>query len=410
MKIKLTVVSGDQAGREYTFSNYETFTVGRSRDATFCIQGDRAFSRLHFLIEINPPLCSLRNLSQTGGTYVNGKPVTEAVLKNGDIISGGKETKIRVEIESPEKAANPGAPEVTALLTESDSVPADERSGELQQFSGYDTLRTLGQGGMGTVFLARRRSDGATVAIKTMIPRKATSSKAIAFFLREIDVLSKLRHPHIVELISAGKTNGPAGEQLYFVMEFVPGQDMEALTKETAGKIGLGRAVKLFEQVLEGLSFAHEQGFVHRDIKGHNILIAEQAGRETAKIGDFGLARSFEQAGLSGLTRTGDTRGTLNFMAPEQLLNARLADPRSDLYSVAATMYRLLTGHHLWNPKPDLRDPLLLILHEDPVPIRQRRPDIPQGLAWVIHKALSRDPKHRFADAEMMRQAMRMEF
>jgi eukaryotic-like serine/threonine-protein kinase len=214
MKATLLIISGPQTGKQFEFTGYDTFTVGRSHDATFCIKGDRAFSRFHFLVEIDPPLCSLRNLSQTGGTFVNGKPVTEAELKHGDVISGGKETKIRVEIELPEKTSKPADPERTVILSQNASVAANEPSDDIGIFSGFEAMRKIGQGGMGTVYLAKRLSDGKPVAIKTMIPKKATNSKTIAFFLREIDVLSKLRHPHIVELISAGKTNGPSGDQL----------------------------------------------------------------------------------------------------------------------------------------------------------------------------------------------------
>ena len=99
MTVSLLVVDGAQTGRKFNFAEYETFTVGRSRKATFCVPGDRAFSRIQFLIEVSPPLCCLKNLSVTGGTFVNGQRVTKAILRDGDIISGGRETKIQVHIE-----------------------------------------------------------------------------------------------------------------------------------------------------------------------------------------------------------------------------------------------------------------------------------------------------------------------
>jgi serine/threonine protein kinase len=178
--------------------------------------------------------------------------------------------------------------------------------------------------------------------------------------------------------------------------------------RSTGGRIEIGRATALFDQVLDALGHAHAQGIVHRDMKPHNVLLTtDGAGREIAKVTDFGLARHFESTGCSGLTRTGNRRGTLAYMAPEQLLDARRADPRSDLYGTAAALYRLLTGCGLWNEKPNGDDPLLLVLNQPPVPIQQRRGDVPAPLAAVIHKALARDPRDRFANAAEMRAALR---
>jgi eukaryotic-like serine/threonine-protein kinase len=405
--VTLSVTSGPHVGRSFEFAEYNTFTVGRSRQATFCLHGDRTISRMHLLVELDPPVCMLKNLSQTGGTFVNGMPVQETPLRTGDVITLGAHTNMRVAIHLGGQATEPFDTSILGGGATDSTPPTDAElraPDPVLRLSGIRIVRELGRGGMGIVYLAEREKDGRPLAVKTMSPQVAVHEQAVQLFLREVAILKTLRHPHIVRFYLMGEHGG----RPYFIMEYVAGRDLDSLLRTTAGRIEIPRAVALFDQVLDALGHAHAQGIVHRDMKPHNVLLAiDGDGREMAKVTDFGLARHFESTGCSGLTRTGNRRGTLAYMAPEQLLDARRADPRSDLYGTAAALYRLLTGHGLWDEKPSAEDPLLLVLNQPPVPIQDRRADVPAALAAVIHKALAREPRDRFATAAEMRAALR---
>jgi serine/threonine-protein kinase len=160
-------------------------------------------------------------------------------------------------------------------------------------------------------------------------------------------------------------------------------------------------------QVLKGLEQAHSLGFVHRDIKPENILIARLPEGLVAKISDFGLAKSFRGLGLSGLTFSGEMRGTVPFMPPEQMLDFKTVTPSGDLYATAATLYYLISGQFIYDQVGDGGDLIRTLLEEPPVPIQQRRADVPSGLAAVLQKCLSRDPKDRYPTAAALRQALR---
>ena len=182
---------------------------------------------------------------------------------------------------------------------------------------------------------------------------------------------------------------GESGGVLFFAMDYVRGQDAHKLVKKQ-GPFAVGRAVTLIGQLLDALAFAHGRGFVHRDVKPSNLLITEGDGGERLMVADFGLAKVYQASNLSGLTMTGDVGGTVPFMAPEQITEYRSARPPVDQYSAAATLYNLLTGAYVYDFPLAFQNQLLTILHEDPVPIRRRRPDLPEALAAVIHRGLAR--------------------
>jgi serine/threonine-protein kinase len=276
-----------------------------------------------------------------------------------------------------------------------------QASGQPQTVAGYRMIRELGRGSVGVVHLAVHVADRALLAVKTIIPAVAGTQADVDRFLREADILRRLDHPRVV----AFRDVGGSPDRLYFAMDYVPGIDAGRLVREQ-GPLAPGRAVGLVCQLLEGLAYAHGRGFVHRDVKPANMLVTEREGRETVKLADFGLARAYEASRLSGLTLQGDLGGTIAFVAPEQITSLREAKPPVDQYAAAASLYYLLTKRTIHDLPPRLERQIALILTGEPVPIRQRRRDIPGPLADVIHRALAREPGDRFPDVEAMRAAL----
>ena len=426
MQIKLEVTQGPHQGRSFTFDGHDNFIVGRARCAHFRLpKEDPYFSRVHFMIEVNPPHCRLVDMGSTNGTRVNDRRVQATDLRHGDLIQGG-ETVLRVSFvpapdaepsqpsDTPTAAAFPREPPAGGLESTESYDPRQgegaggpggavaQQPGRLPEIKGYQIHRKLGQGGMGVVYLATRCSDELEVALKMIRPAISASERQVRQFLREADVLRQLRHPHIVAFHEMGR----AGELLYFVMDYVAGSDASALLQEH-GPLRIPHAVGLICQVLEALHYAHGQGFVHRDVKPANLLLSGEVPHELCKLADFGLARVYHASPLSGLTILGDVGGTITYMPPEQITDYRHASPAADQYATAATLYRLLTGHYLFDfegvPKEQQFTKTLL---DQPILIQDRRPDMPDPLCQAVHRALEKEPAARFPDAVALRDAL----
>jgi serine/threonine protein kinase len=213
--------------------------------------------------------------------------------------------------------------------------------------------------------------------------------------------MKELRHGHIVALLDSGST----GSAFYFVMELCEGGSVGDLMARNGGKLPLPQAGSIVMQALEGLAHAHRNGFVHRDLKPQNILLDRSADGWTAKIADFGLAKNFQQAGFSGMTMTGHYCGTPYFMPREQVIQFRDVKPTSDVWSMGATFYNMLTGQTPRDFPPGL-DPIEIILRGGIIPIRRRDRSIPKKVAEVIDRAVLVTPNDRYQDAAEMRDAM----
>lgn len=216
-------------------------------------------------------------------------------------------------------------------------------------------------------------------------------------------MLRQLEHPNIVRFAQIGNADGC----LYFAMEYVTGVDADGLLKKRGGPLLIRPAVALTCQASEALAYAHDLGFVHRDIKPRNLLVDRVEGRPVLRLTNFGLARIYLTSPLSGLTVTGHTAGTSGFMAPEQITRFRGVKPAADQYAAGAMLNYLLTGKKVYDFPAEIQRQLLMVLQDEPVPIRDRLGEIPAELAAIVHRALARAPEDRFADVRAFSDALR---
>jgi hypothetical protein len=265
---------------------------------------------------------------------------------------------------------------------------------EPQTIGGYRLLRPLGEGGMGTVYEAEDPTSGRRVALKLIHPDFATP-EAVARFRREGRLASALVHPRCVFVFAADEQAG----QPYIVMELMPGDTLEDLVRRR-GPLPVPEAVAKIHDAIEGLQEAHDLGLIHRDVKPSNCFL-EADGR--VKIGDFGLAKA--RAGGTHLTKTGSFLGTPLYASPEQVRADRL-DVQTDVYSVAATLYFLLTEQAPFQGG-DAAATLARIVADDPPPLRGVRPDVSEELERVVLRGLARSRERRYQDLEEFRQALR---
>jgi hypothetical protein len=431
MQVNLRVLAGPYTGRVFTFDQHDTFLIGRTNDAHLSLPDDRFFSRHHCLLEIDPPRCFLRDLGSTNGTFVNGVRVGEAFLKHGDQIQGG-ETVLFVEVNTLDRASDystvldhsiPTQPAVVLVAClncgRREHAQADAQDEHLtflcedcreelkrtpQPVPGYEMVRVLGRGGMGCVMLAREEKNGRAVAIKTLLPECAVSDKAMQRFMREIDVGAALKHPNIVTFLDRGSHNGV----VYLVTEFIDGSDAAKLADSRGGQLPCAETVSIISQALDALAYAHSQGYIHRDIKDQNILVSGTGPNLIAKLTDFGLAKSFTQSGMSGVTMAGETAGTIAYMPPEQLRNFRDVRPQSDIYALGMTAYSLLTGELALNlvRKSSIAETIKAIFDQPPVPLRERAPHVSREVCEIVDRALLKDPAQRWQTAGAMRTAL----
>jgi serine/threonine-protein kinase len=408
MRVILEVTRGPHKGMCFEFDRHDTFLVGRSSKAHLCLSSDLHFSRHHFRIEVSPPRCYLVDLESNNGTFVNGRKVQATFLADGDVISGGR-TEIRIKVKNPSPAATDqqaaDAQRVKGAARADRPAPspataAARVAGDALAVSipGYELISELGQGSMGVVYRARQKSTGEQVAVKVMLPMSLSSPERMQLFMREAGILSGLSHPYIIRFIEMGM----AGQQFFVATEYVDTIPLdEVVTGDSRFRVGCGIACR----VLDALRYAHARSLVHRDIKPANILLSRTGRKLHTKLADFGLAKNYEDAGLSDMTGEHEARGSPAYMAPEQIVSSRYAKPACDIYSLGVTLYQFLAGRLPFDPSPGLGI-LRAILEDPPIPLEKVCPQVPRELAAIVQRALAKDPADRFASAEKMYAAL----
>jgi eukaryotic-like serine/threonine-protein kinase len=273
-----------------------------------------------------------------------------------------------------------------------------------KQLGQYRLKKRLGSGGMGEVYLAEHQMMKRPCAVKLIRPEKAGDPRMLARFEREVRATAKLSHWNSIDIYDYGRT---ADGTFYYVMEYLPGHNIGEIV-EGYGAIPAGRAVYLLDQVCAALSEAHGIGLVHRDIKPANIFCAYRGGVfDVIKLLDFGLAKpTMETTTDAQLTMAGTVTGSPLFMSPEQASGDDAIDARSDIYSLGAVMYYMLTGRPPFMADHPLK---VMIAHasQEVVPPRQINAEIPAELEEIVLRCLEKDPDHRFQSVDELRSSLR---
>jgi serine/threonine-protein kinase len=426
MEVVLRVTSGPHTGQQYVFDRRDEYVVGRSTQAPFSVPEDRKLSREHFVIELNPPICLLRDLGSTNGTKVNGLRVERAQLRDGDVIvAGGSAFEVHLA-----ETLLAGLPRIRCLACGASPKPDDPicsrpRTGPIPWLCDpcaerrttfpatdvdYLIERRIGAGGMGEVYLARQLSTNRPVAIKMLPPTGAATQRAKDYFRREMQVLkdllmpSRTCHRNIVTFYDIYEIDG----QFQLVMEYIAGKNALEWVSDLPGPLPVATAARIGVQLLAALEYAHSRGYVHRDVKPSNILILGPPQHPQVKLSDFGLAKSFrENTGFAGLTHQGDVGGSVGFISPDHIRDFRVLKEPADIYSAGATLFYLMTFQYPYlNFDPHRADAYGIILEHPPVPLRAFRPDVLEGFERVIRKALEKQPRERWKSAAAMSKAL----
>ena len=260
------------------------------------------------------------------------------------------------------------------------------------QIGDYEIVRELGHGGMGQVYLVRNMISERIEAMKVLLPDLAQQGELANRFMREIKVLASLEHPNIAQL----RTAFTANNQLVMIMEYVEGDTLDQ--RLHAGAFSVADAINYISQVLTALSYAHAKGIIHRDIKPGNMMLTPQG---VVKLMDFGIARSTQDLGM---TVTGTTLGSLDYMSPEQV-KSEPTDARSDIYSVGVSLYEMVTGHRMFSATSSY-SVMEAHVKEIPRPPIEVNPAIPKVLSDIIMMAVAKDPAQRFQAADAFRNAL----
>src|SRR5262245_4835444 len=338
----LKVIAGPDNGRVFKLVDGQTLAIGRG-EATGTQLRDARVSRVHCQVQVDAGKYELIHSSTSGSTQVNGRVVTRYELKPGDVIRVG-DTEMRFLLDSAKADETVvTSPSGTSAAKQAPAAKEgdDDLSGLVgKSISHFEIQRVQAKGGTGVVFQARDTQAKQLVALKVLWPAISTNEEEMQRFVRAMKTMLPIRHPNIVAILNAGKT----GPYCWIAMEYVEGESLTQVIERigTAGMLDWRNAFRVAVHISRGLEEAHKHQIVHRNITPANILV--RTSDKLTKLGDLMLAKALEGTLAVQVTRPGQLIGELAYMAPERTRATESTDCRSDVYSLGATVYALITG------------------------------------------------------------------
>lgn len=387
MWAQLMVIDGPDKGRVFRFGPDSPLLIGRSR-ATETRLTDPQVSRVHCQAEFFGASAVVTDFESVGGTHVNGRRVEQAPLSPGDVIQVGA-TRLQFVCPDPTEEGTVPPPAAPAAAPPPTAVPPEE----LTVLAHFDLGPVVARGRSGVVFHAHDTRGGGRVALKVLRP-EAGGDEDKQRFVRTMRTVLPLRHPNLVEVYGAGKS----GPYCWAAMEFVEGESLTEVIRRAgvAGMLDWTHAFRVALQIGQALDYAHRRHIVHRNVTPHNILI--EAATRRAKLGDLMLAKALEGPLAQHLTRPGELLGDVRYLSPEQTRGAYEVGPRSDLFSLGATVYHLLAGRPPFEGASPA-ETLTLIRGAEWVPPTRYQLAIPGTFVGVVKRLLAGRPEDRVPSA-----------
>lgn len=400
MPKRLLVTAGPDRGRVFELGKDDEFLIGRSK-ATPTRLADPHVSRVHCQLHRAGDQFTLADNDSASGTFVNGQRVTEHRLRPGDVIAIG-ETQLVFEdqdVIEPKTLPPDGR---TPRPASPDAASLSDLTGK--KISHYTVGALLARGANGFVFRAQDPKENTEVALKVLRPEIAQDEEEIQRFVRAMKTMLPLRHPNLVAILGAGKTSGFC----WLAMEFVDGESLAAVIQRigVAGMLDWRYALRVATHIGRALAFAEKQHIIHRNITPTNILV--RSSDKLCKLGDLMLAKALEGTLAQQITRPGELLGDVAYMSPERTQSSGVVDGRSDIYSLGATTYALLTGRPPFIGQ-SLPDTIAKIRQEEPVRPKKYHLSVPDSFEGIVLQMLAKRPEGRFQSAaDLMTQLERV--
>jgi len=399
MSKRLLVIAGPDKGKAFPLPQGETVLIGRSK-ATETRLSDPHVSRVHCQIQIEADRVIVNDFESAGGTFVNNRKINQQEIKPGDTIKIG-ETQLRYQDDDVAEASTM-APPIVGAKRKSGEISKDALglADALSDLTGktvayFEIGPVLAKGHTGVVFKAQNTKENQTVALKILWPEISKIEDEMQRFIRAMKTMLPLRHPNLVEIYGAGKT----GAYCWTSMEYVDGESLTQVIQRigVAGLLDWRNALRVAIHVARALEYAQEQQIIHRNITPNNILV--RASDKLTKLGDMMLAKALEGTLAETITRPGELVGDVSYMSPERTKGTLAeVDGRSDVYSLGATLYALLTGRPPF-VGDSLTDTVRKIRQADPEKPKKYQLSIPDPFEDVVLRMLAKRPEDRYQTA-----------
>jgi serine/threonine protein kinase len=389
----LVTKAGPDKGKIFALDEAFNVLLGRSRH-TISRLTDMAVSRVHCEVEVRGKRILITDLDSGSGTFVNGKRITEAELRVGDVVKiGDTELKVEGDIDPAEATTLP--PPVTGparpVLLTADRLHLLKGT----KLSHYEIGDVVAKGHSGLVFKAGDFKNDRTVAFKVLWPEFSRNEEEMLRFIRAMKTMMPLRHPNLVALYGAGKT----GPYCWIAMEFVEGESLTQVIARlgTAGMLDWKKSLRIAVYVARALEYAHGLHIIHRNITPQNVLVGKTP--DITKLGDLMLAKAQEGSLAQQITKPGELLGDVRFMSPERTgAGSTAVDGRSDIYSLGALVYNLLAGRPPFEGG-NLVETIAKIRQAEAIKPKKYQLAIPDLFQDVVMKMLAKRPADRYQTA-----------